>query len=136
MPLPVLLYPLLYLPLIKPLGGMRGDNVGSGVLGVGRDGAQGGVGVFAQIIAFGEAGFDFEDGISEEDRFLLEACEHLFRTDVRDCFTFGRYGINVELTLRTTFTFAAPDPSLGATASTTRRISLCIMRTKSRWFSR
>ena len=41
-----------------------------------------------------------------------------------------------ELTLRTTLTFAAPDPSLGATASTTRRISLCIMRTKSRWFSR
>ena len=40
------------------------------------------------------------------------------------------------LTLRTTFTFAAPEPSLGATASTTRRMSRCIMRTKSRCPSR
>lgn len=33
-----------------------------------------------------------------------------------------------EQTLRTTLTLAAPDPSSGATASTTRIMSRCIMR--------
>lgn len=40
------------------------------------------------------------------------------------------------LTRLTTFTLAAPEPSLGATASTTLKISLCIIRTNSMWFSR
>lgn len=73
MSLPILLYPLLYLSLIQPLGGMRGHAVGWGVLRVGRDGAEGGVGVFSEVVAFGEAGFDLEDGIGEEDGLLLEA---------------------------------------------------------------
>lgn len=77
MSLPILLNPLLYLPLIQPLCGMRSHDVGRGVLGVWRDGAEGGVGVFGQVVAFGEAGFDFEDGVREEDGLLLEACEHL-----------------------------------------------------------
>ena len=43
------------------------------MLRVGRDGAEGGVGVFSEVVAFGEAGFDLEDGIGEEDGLLLEA---------------------------------------------------------------
>ena len=74
MSLPILLYPLLYLPLIQPLCGMRIHDVRWGMLGVGRDWAESGVRIFGHVVAFGEAGFDFEDGVWEEDRFLLEAC--------------------------------------------------------------
>lgn len=74
MSLPILLYPLLYLSLIQPLGGVRGHDVRWGVLGVGRNRAEGGVGIFSQVVAFGKAGFDFEHGIREEDGLLLEAC--------------------------------------------------------------
>ena len=73
MSLPVLLYSLLYLSLIQSLGGIRG-HVRWGLLGVGRDRAEGGVGIFSQVVAFGKARFDFEDGIGKEDGLLLEAC--------------------------------------------------------------
>ena len=71
MSLPILLYSLLYLPLIQPLRGMRIHDVRWGVLGVGRDWAESGVGIFSHIVAFGEAGFYFEDSIREEDGLLL-----------------------------------------------------------------
>ena len=48
------------------------------LLGFGRDGAEGRVGVLGQIVAFGEAGFDLEDSVGEEDGFLLKACQDLF----------------------------------------------------------
>ena len=35
------------------------------------------MGVLGRIVAFGEAGFDLEDGVGEEDGFLLEAGEDL-----------------------------------------------------------
>ena len=66
MSLPILLYPLLNLSLIQPLGRMRNrHHVGRGVLGVGRDGAERRVGVFGHVVAFGKAGFDLEDGIGK-----------------------------------------------------------------------
>lgn len=74
MPLPVLLDPLLNLPLVQPLGGMRVRDVRRGVLGVWRDGAECGVGVFGHVVAFGQAGFNLEDGVGEEYGLLLEAC--------------------------------------------------------------
>lgn len=76
MSLPILFDPLLYLPLIQALGRVcRGVEVGwREMLRVWGDGAEGGVGVFGDVVAFGEAGFDFEDGVGEEDGFLLEAC--------------------------------------------------------------
>lgn len=46
-------------------------------MGVGRDRAEGGVGIFGPIVAFGKTGFDFDDGIGEEDGLLLEACQYL-----------------------------------------------------------
>lgn len=73
MSLPVLLYSLLYLSFIQSLGGMRG-HVRWRLLGVGGDRAEGGVGIFSQVVAFGKASFDFEDGIGKEDGLLLEAC--------------------------------------------------------------
>ena len=60
------------------------------LLGVGRDGAEGRVGVLSQVVAFGEAGFDFEDGVGEEDGFLLEACEDLLSLRHRGMF-FSRW---------------------------------------------
>lgn len=51
------------------------------MLRVGRDGGEGGVGVFGQVIAFGKACFDFEDGFGKEDGFLLEACQYLGPTE-------------------------------------------------------
>ena len=71
MSLPILLYSLLYLSFIQPLGGMRSHDVGWGVLGIGRDWAESGVGILSHVVAFGEAGFDFEDGVREEDGLLL-----------------------------------------------------------------
>lgn len=65
MSLPILFDPLLYLPLIQALGRVCcGVKFGwQGMLRVWGDWAEGGVGVFGDIVAFGEAGFDFEDGI-------------------------------------------------------------------------
>ena len=73
-PLPILLDPLLYLPLIQTLGGVsRAVEFGwREMLRIWGDWAEGGVGIFGDVVAFGEAGFDFEDGVGEEDGFLLE----------------------------------------------------------------
>lgn len=66
MSLPILLYPLLYLPLIQPLGRMRSHDVRRGVLlGVGRDGAERRMAIFNLVVAFREPGFDFVDGVGE-----------------------------------------------------------------------
>lgn len=75
MPLPILLYPLFNLSLIKPR-----DTIGRGVgvvmlrfLGIWRGGGERGVPAGSGV-AFGETGFDLDHGGGEEDGFLLEAC--------------------------------------------------------------
>lgn len=84
MPFPILLYTLFHLAFVEAgdtifvhrggRGGVRGMGGIVGVVeGVEGDGGEGRVGGAREGVAFFEAGFDFEDGVGEEDGFLLQA---------------------------------------------------------------
>lgn len=80
-------------------------------------------------LALAQYVLDLGDGLRLEVALALQALQNLC-TGLKGAGTWlsGPQTRSRKPTLRTTLTLAAPDPSSGATASTTRMMSRCIMR--------